>query len=272
MLTQTQTDRFLDQGYVILGDAVEPRLMAPLREAAARVVRRTRSGEWKPRRATPDGDIWGVQDLLHPDLGEPVFTEYMASDPVLEVARDLLGSDLRMGLLNLLVNPERQAFAIGWHRDLLRQEVPPEQEQAELERLLREVLQWNTALYDDDCLVIVPGSHRRAASPEERDAQFRSPMEPLPHQEVVELKAGQGVYYNNMLIHRGIYPAGRPRATLHAALTPTTNPLRLYYDAVPWMAEPRFRATLPPPLLPLHDRWLEFARRWQQEDAAPKAD
>src|SRR5579872_6225401 len=124
MLTESERSQFFSDGYVVVDQAVEPHLMEPLREAAARIVERTRTGQWPHHRAAGGGDIWGVQQLLHPDAGEPVFLEYMASDPVLEVARDLLGPALRMGLLNMLVNPARTSFAIAWHRDFLRTELP----------------------------------------------------------------------------------------------------------------------------------------------------
>lgn len=255
MLTAEQIRQFHTKGYILIEHAVEPSLLEPLRAAADRVTERTRRGDWPHKREAPDGDIWGVQHLLHPDLDEPVFADYMATDPVLEVARDLLG-EVRLGLVNLLVNPARKDYAIEWHRDMIRCELPKDEEERELAKF-QETLQWNTALYEDASLVILPGSHRRAATEEEREAQFRRPMDPLPHQVVVHLKAGQGVYYNNQLIHRGIYPCGRKRATLHAALAlAESTDYTVDLQALPWMAEPRFREGLPRRLHSLYDRWL----------------
>jgi len=34
----------------------------------------------------------------------------------------------------------------------------------------------------------------------------------------VHLKAGQAVYFQSYLIHRGIYPKGIPRASIHACM------------------------------------------------------
>ena len=50
---------------------------APLRAATARVTARTRAGEWPHKRRASDDDIWGVSHLLHPELAEPIFAEYM---------------------------------------------------------------------------------------------------------------------------------------------------------------------------------------------------
>src|SRR6202011_1578229 len=147
----------------------------------------------------------------------PIFAEYMASDPVLNVASALLGPELRLSLLHLFVNPSKHDFAIAWHRDLLHEELPPEEEEALL-ATRQDCLQWNTALYDEACLRIVPGSHRRASTPAEREVWFRSPEERMPGELVVKLKAGQGIYYSEQLLHRGVYPAGERRETLHACL------------------------------------------------------
>ena len=272
MLTRSPQEQFQREGYVVVDHAVEPGLLEPLREAAGRVIARTRSADWPHRRDVPGsgGDIWGLSHLLHPDLGEPVFAEYMASGPVLDVCRDLLGPDLRLGLVNMLVHPERADYAIGWHRDMLREEMPPDQE-AEALGHVHGILQWNTALYDDACLRIVPGSHRRAATPEERAVLYGAPMEAMPGEQTVSLKAGQGVYYNFLLLHRGIYPHGQPRATLHAALTSVdAEPrFRFHYDAVRWMeTTPDFRESLPPALHPLYDYWLRFGQECRRETAA----
>jgi ectoine hydroxylase-related dioxygenase (phytanoyl-CoA dioxygenase family) len=268
MLSKAQVRQFVEEGYVIVDEAVEPRLLEPLRAAAGRVTEKTRSGAWPHRRAAGD-DIWGVSHLMHPDLGEPVFAEYMASEPVLGVASTLLGPALRLSLVNMLVNPATRDFAIGWHRDLIRQELPPEEEAAILARH-QDGVQWNTALYDEACLLIVPASHRRAATPAERDVQFRRPMDPMPGEMAVTLKAGQGVYYNSQLLHRGIYPAGQRRETLHACLHryPSAEIHPLHYKAVQWLETPGFRDTLPARLLPLYDNWLAFAEEVRRQESA----
>jgi ectoine hydroxylase-related dioxygenase (phytanoyl-CoA dioxygenase family) len=268
-LTPAQREQFIQEGYVLIEEAVEPHLREPLRAAAGRVTEKTRSGEWPHQGDAGDGDIWGVNHLLHPDLGEPVFAEYMASDPVLDLAAEQLGPSLRLSLVSMFVNPAKRDFAFGWHRDGLRREVPPEEEEAILARP-QDSVQWNTALYDEACFLVVPGSHRRAATAEERDIQFRRPMEAMSGEMTVPLEAGQAVYYHSQLLHRNVYPAGRRRETLHAILHrhPSEEALPFYYHFVRWLEAPGVRATLPPRLLPLYDNWLALAEEVKrQEDA-----
>ena len=120
MLTAAQRQQFHDEGYVIIDEAVEPAMLGPLRAATGRVTERTRAGEWPYKRGAPDNDIWGVSHLLHPDLDAPIFAEYMASAPVLDVAADLLGTpELRLELVHGLGGRVRQLRPDG-RRDRAR--------------------------------------------------------------------------------------------------------------------------------------------------------
>jgi ectoine hydroxylase-related dioxygenase (phytanoyl-CoA dioxygenase family) len=268
-LTSAELEQFTNNGYVVVEGAVEPHLLEPLRAAAARVTGKTRSGEWPHNGDAGDGDIWGVNHLLHPDLSEPVFAQWLASDPVLDIAAQLLSPSLRLFLVAMFVDPAKRDFAFGWHRDGLRRELPPEEELAILARP-QDSVQWNTALYDEACFLVVPGSHRRAATAEERDIQFRRPMEAMPDEITVPLQAGQAVYYHAQLLHRNLNPAGRRRATLHAILHrhPSDEALPFHYQFVNWLETPAVRDTLPPRLHPLFDNWLAVAEEVKRQEAS----
>lgn len=49
----------------------------------------------------PDSpDSWGVQHVMHPDMGEPAFARWYTSDPLIEAAKGLLDCNedkLQMG-------------------------------------------------------------------------------------------------------------------------------------------------------------------------------
>jgi hypothetical protein len=76
--------------------------------------------------------------------------------------------------------------------------------------------QWNCSLYDDASLIVVPQSHRRPLTSEERSAD---PLEPnMPSQLAVQLRAGDIVFYNNNILHRGVYRHDVERMTLHGSI------------------------------------------------------
>ena len=270
MLDANQLRQYHQEGYVLIDRAVPPPLLEPLREAAQRATERTRSGEWPHRRNAGEGDIWGIGHLLHPDLTEPTFAQYMASDIVIDVVAELLDvaeAELQLELANMLVNPRDRDYAINWHRDLVREDLEPADELARLQALKFSV-QWNTALYDESSLIIVPGSHTRAKTPRERAIAVDAPRSDMPDQLVVELKAGQGVYYDANLLHRGVYPHTTQRQTIHCCMGRIAGARqRTYiYDALPWMDDEAFGAQLPARLRPLHANFRAMAARYRAGD------
>jgi len=261
MLTSSQIQQFRDEGFVVI-DGFAKEIFEPLRAATERVVALGRAGKWPARKH--EDDIWGVSSLLDPALNEPIFGEYMATPQVVEVAQDLLGDrELRLGLTNMLCNPLKKDFAITWHRDSGDKNATGEAELKHLTELQCGV-QWNGALYDESCLCIVPGTHRRNMTPGERDVLLNRPMDKMPGELIVDLKAGQTVYYNANLLHRGVYPCTHRRETMHANLVSMREPVpfRFHYDAVTFMAAPDFKRAIPAALHPLHDNWLKFARNF----------
>jgi hypothetical protein len=228
MTSPSLLDRLNRDGFVVIPSALSGEQLASLREAAQSTTSLAREGKWPhvrtlfkqfPPWPTPATDgIWGVQGMMHPDLpAHRTFTDFYFSDAVLEPTKELLrcgDDDLVMELCNLLVRPDRD-FALRWHRDDIPATASAEEE---MERLGRPAYsaQWNLALYDDASLVLVPGSHARARTEAERAAD---PYErEIPGQVVVELKAGDVAFYNNNILHRGVYDAGKERMTLHGSV------------------------------------------------------
>jgi nicotinamide N-methyltransferase len=76
--------------------------------------------------------------------------------------------------------------------------------------------QYNFALWEDDSLIVVPGSHRRARTDVERDADPFAKS--LPGQLIVKLQPGDIVFYNNNILHRGVYSSSKERMTLHGSV------------------------------------------------------
>lgn len=159
-----------------------------LRRASADATSMTRAGKWAHRRiigkqfppydTVSSPDSWGVQHLLHPDLPHhDVFADFYGSSPLLDVAAYLLDTTedkMQLELFNLLIEPSEHCFALGWHRDDVRPDVTREEEVSRLAAPTHGV-QWNACLYDDDCLFLVPGTHRRLRTKEESTANQTQP-------------------------------------------------------------------------------------------------
>ncbi|KAL5117973.1 hypothetical protein ACEQ8H_004118 [Pleosporales sp. CAS-2024a] len=218
-----------ENGFVVLPASLFPSFhLSTLRSAASRITAAARTGSWPyirtlpkqfpPWPQDPSNGIWGVQHLLHPSNPDClVFARSYFDAELLNYVGALIGchqDDLTMELYNMLVRPERK-FELRWHRDDVPASASAEEE---LDRLNKPAChaQWNLALYDDQSLVVIPGSHKRARTHVERSAD---PYEPaLPGQMTVKLKAGEVAFYNNNILHRGVYDETKERMTLHGSI------------------------------------------------------
>lgn len=144
-----------------MDNLISPEMRSELAAACDRVISRTRSGSWTHRRTVgkqfppfdnDNPDSWGVQHLMHPDLGEPIFAEWYTSEPLVNAVSGLLvcqEDQLQMGecileqtryshsqliieLFNLLINPESHQFALRWHRDDVKETALEEEERDSL--------------------------------------------------------------------------------------------------------------------------------------------
>lgn len=222
-------------GFVLIPSFLSPEELELLRSTTQKTTEWARAGNWRhvrtvpkqfppwnvnlPEGANPAAEgIWGVQFLMHPSLpGHEVYTQHYFSKALRNVVKELLqcsDEDLVMELFNMLVRPERD-FELRWHRDDIPPTATDVEELARLEKPAWHA-QWNLALYDDESLIVVPGSHRRARTEAERNAD---PLEKnLPGQMIVTMKAGDIVFYNNNIFHRGAYDSSKERVTVHGTM------------------------------------------------------
>ncbi|KAJ3509579.1 hypothetical protein NLJ89_g5148 [Agrocybe chaxingu] len=252
-----------EQGYVIVPGLIETKDFDELEKACNRIIARTREGLWPHRRTVGkqfppygdnDPDSWGVQHVMHPQLGESIFAKWYTSPKLLAAATSLLGcgvEDLQMELFNLLINPVSHDFALRWHRDDIPESATEKEEQEAL-NIWHYGIQWNTALYPDSCLYVVPGSHKIPRTPEQRRlSSGQIPEQPLdmPGAIQVSLKPGETVFYNSNILHCAAYSSKERRATLHACIGDanggSTRARNVLQHGLDWMKGPEFRDSLP---------------------------
>lgn len=223
-----------ENGYVLIPSLLPPHLLLAAQATSKYLVSKTRPGKFWPHvRTVPkqyppwplytstdqDFNIWGIQHLLHPDLQglRDVYAEIYFANELLSVICQLLAdpstgtpvedNDLVMELFNLLISPtQNQDFELEWHRDDIKPDVTPEVEA----QLLAEKApngrqlhaQYNIALFDDESLIVVPGSHRRIRTDAERAV---GPYGQVLGQLIVRMKPGDVVFYDSNIFHRGAY-------------------------------------------------------------------
>ncbi|KAG5418523.1 hypothetical protein I9W82_004051 [Candida metapsilosis] len=226
-------DEIEDQGFTVIRNFLTPEEIEKYTKASEAVVEYARAGKWPhvrtrgkqfppwPENFSPD--IWGITGLLHPDLGELSypFHDAYANDKILAVVSDILQiekSEISMELMNMLINPLTD-FELDWHRDTIKPEVTPEEEAKELLENPFAGAQFNLALTDDDCLIAIPGSHKRVRTEEEREKTVDESRrkEFITGEVRVVLTPGDVVFYNNNILHRAAYSSKNKRLTLHGS-------------------------------------------------------
>ncbi|KAJ5697915.1 hypothetical protein N7488_011599 [Penicillium malachiteum] len=248
MTATPHLDALQRDGFVVVRNLLSPSEISHYHTLATKATTKTRAGNWPHFRTVPkqfppwpstpppasEGGIWGVQHLLHPDMEDrQSFAQCYFSSSILKVVEELVGvqnadassEPLVMELFNLLVAPETKDFELRWHRDDIPETATAEEELAQLAAKSpggrQSHAQYNLALCPDASLIVVPGSHRRARTDIERNAEPYAPH--LPNQLVVELQPGDAVFYDSNILHRGVYkakPEGgeETRLTLHGSL------------------------------------------------------
>ena len=265
MASKEQIQQYEDQGYFIADDAIVPEMLPALTEATRRAADKVRSGEVVDNfdQICTDGEGKNpvvIMGIMAPEFGEPIFAEYLASERVERYARSFLGEELRLGWVTVFAIKE-SGYQCGWHRDFGAEERDGsyEVEMEILSRYRKNLLKWHTALVDDPCLWIVPGSQRRYRTDYEREVLISNKgVGDIPGAKQIKLKRGQTIFWNGNTIHRGVMPAEmEERLTLCGCLVKHQgdDPSETLDERFRWCLADNVRAALPEKLQLYYDRW-----------------
>ncbi|KAJ3794212.1 hypothetical protein GGU11DRAFT_845858 [Lentinula aff. detonsa] len=315
----TIKDTYDRQGFVVVPGLIPPHDFLKLQEASDAAVNRTRKGSWPYRRTVgkqfppfdnDNPDSWGVQHVMHPDLGESAiaFSKWYTSDDLTRVCAELLQceeKDLQLELFNLLINPLEHSFALRWHRDDVKENALPEEEQTALNKWHTGTVEYvrvvcllsfqppvlicdqyvphtvvERALYEDSCLYVVPGSHRVPRTPAQRahSCTLDPPDDPMdmPGAILLTLKPGETVFYNSNILHCASYDHTVKRATLHActgdARYGAARGRNILQHGLSWVNDERFRDQLTLKGKRMLDRLLELQKNSSADEAGYSLD
>jgi hypothetical protein len=270
----TIREQFDAQGFIRLKEAIPCHILTGLRQGLDPLREARDSGGDRPTR---------YQTILEPKTYHRSFAEFLDLDGTNQAAAEIIGTDQLMvaGLACLLGCAEH--VVCKWHRDTASMDP------AELDLLLNQhpnaLVQTNCAVYNDESLWVIPGSHRRRDSPEEAayaarfDAlSFVGPIEAareiepevfagMPGALNVKLTAGDCLLYNPLLWHAAEYRPEWKRCTLHGGwkdvrLLEQFSLLRWGLGHNPWLLEPDYMGELGENLGPQLKRYQKAVRTY----------
>ncbi|CAI5758230.1 unnamed protein product [Candida verbasci] len=226
-------DEIEENGFTVVRNFLNQDEIDEYLKASETIIDYARQGNWPyvrtmgkqfppwPKNFSPN--IWGITGLLHPDLNEKSlpFHKLYSDDKMLSIVCDILQIEkdqVSMELLNMLINPLTD-FELDWHRDTIKPEATPEEEKEDLLKNPYAGAQFNLALTEDNCLIAIPGSHKRLRTQEELDKTIDPSRrkESITDEIVVKLNPGDLVFYNNNILHRAKYSAKNKRITVHGS-------------------------------------------------------
>ena len=216
--------KYLEDGYVILRQAIPPdrlealRLMAELmvdkckvRSVANRTPDQPRGGAWY---SNPQPRVNAAEAVEEETAG---LVHYFLEENTLGVAGQITKAPFT-GLCQMQITCSTHIDYgyTDWHRDSSATEQTP------LFGLAQDQLdnnpgyvQWNIPLYDDDVFWLVPRSHARADSEGQRRQLMLDPKVALSGGVCADLKAGDAIAYSNLIMHWGSYYSSKIRRTIH---------------------------------------------------------
>ncbi len=203
--TREQIAHYNAQGYVT---------RVPLFEGE--VLRQVQDFFERSRKELTTYDMFTSFHHLNPDLYDIVVNRTLT-----EHLNDLLGPDVVCHVSQYIVKEPGQMRVIPWHQDASFNPMNA-----------RCVIVWTAitdATVDNGCMGFIPGSHRLGALDCNLDKGHEVPdAGRYGHKVPMELRAGQAVFFSDLLLHssQGNRTADRPRAGLtatyaSAALVPT---------------------------------------------------
>ena len=241
----------LDQGFVLVRQAIGSEQLEPLRERAELFLQRAHA-------QTPgDPNIgWDNHRVPHPGLHDLIdgdtnsLFDALLAAPLLAVNCQLMGAEsVGLNSASLFIEPARKLKKrFQFHRDFNpTASLPLCGLQADCQANAPGHLTWNFALYDDASLWVVAGSNKRANSATEQqvlDQPDKLADAPLPGAVPVELAAGDAVAFAATMLHSGSNDSATYRRTFNASYRAFGGPVFPHNRTTSW--QPDIRARLLP--------------------------
>ncbi len=191
--TEEQRQRFDDEGYLVVEDALSPEMVEKLTVAVDRVDAKERV----EKELAPGAMVAKFRSVVEDDL----FLELLDNEKTFPLLWDILGWNIQLYISHMIVYPpeapdaERHVKGAGWHQDGGR---PVEEIERPAPRLSLKISYWlsDTTIADAGAMKILPGSHKLVDKPYQRN-----PNEDPEGAMEVKVKPGTAVLFDRRLWH-----------------------------------------------------------------------
>ena len=243
MVYANKKKELIEQGYTTISGLITDIELVNLKEALERVIKKVNADPYKHNaRLTYDGpdfkDTLNTWQLISPELYEEDIVNLLGKDELQSAVRYVLGTkDLRFGYAYAFWSPKKVDYKLVWHRDIVDANTYNESG-------IPNHVCITIALNDDDGFWAIPGSHKRGPTEFENPHVEKTNDTNLPNTENVVVKAGDILFFNSWLIHRGEAKAGTKRRMIQFRIEPIEEQLSANIIS-PWMQDEEYLRKLP---------------------------
>jgi len=189
MSIEEQRARFLEDGYLIVPNALAPGELAPIREAA-----RAAEARWRADLSLPGVRRHDLEQVLGIMEHDPVLFDLIEHPRIFPLVRELLGPDVMMLDHDYFMTPPGAEIPHGWHFDFNMPAVdhPRSLLMVKVFYVLEDIPE------DGGATLVLPGSHRTPLEPEMPNAEA---PEDLPGAVRMALPAGSAYLITGRTYH-----------------------------------------------------------------------
>ena len=220
--------RFTEDGYVIVRGAYSDQLRELRRICEGALARFVTTGTEDNQ---PSGRNYSARarmliHLNHPDYHREqpadlaTLLNAVAGEEAIAIATAILAEPPLFMQCNLYVEPPRESWVGGWHRDCQydKFDLRPDEDTERIilsEAVPAREVHMHICLCDSAATEIVPGSHNRWDTPEEYEVRVNDYWsDAMPGREPIRLQAGDLAFFHVNSIHRGLYSRRKRRRTI----------------------------------------------------------
>ena len=238
----------LDDGFIIIKECIPSHKLGELRHSFEELVERKKAIWVRDRNPTdPPGGGWEVSGQPRLSFSTIVDSatantiEFCLHENTWGVSSQVMcDSKTVLKYITMMCSPVRDHGTSAWHRDIEPyRDGPLCGLQADMRANGIGEVQWNIAMYEDDVLWVVPGSHIRLNTETETENQqlLNNPQAPLEGSIPVKLEVGDGVVYSNVILHWVSNYSTKLRRTIHLVFRPYGGSKYSYRPHINWNSD-----------------------------------
>jgi len=194
-LTPEELQTYADQGYLALQRVLTDEGLAQMREQCM--------AAWTSEKGEFDPSSSWLENALLPDIHHrsEIARQYYFVGPLVDVAEQLLGSNIKGATSQLTFKMRGNTKPFGWHQDNGYGELDPYTTLTTLTAL-------DNADEENGCLWIIPGSHKQQQidakySPNDKTSEKPINLEVDESQAIpISMKAGEAVIFHCWTLHK----------------------------------------------------------------------